>query len=145
MLREITDKYVQENFKRIEKALKELDAGTGGDIINNITNLISECAWGKVEDLVNASSTKAVDSVTFTEFTRAEYVISVYNDTEVKYRSFKMSVAKKGSGVVDSIKGRHGDNISFNINANIVGPNVELTIQNNETYNLSVSIRKLTL
>lgn len=145
MLKEMTDKYVQENFRRIEETLNKLGSGTGGDIINNITNLISECAWGKVEDLVNASSTKVVDSITFTEFTRAEYVVSVYNDSEVKFRSFKMSVAKKGASVVDSIKGRHGDSISFTINANLVGPNVELTIQNNELFNLSVSIRKLAL
>lgn len=144
LLKEIRDRYIQENFKRIQKEIESLDSTVAGTV-NNVVNIVATQVWEKFDDVVSASSTKSIDTFKFTDLLKRNYEITVYNSVENKFKTFTMTVSKRNGDVSDTVYNKDGDVIDYGINAVIVGPNVELQVQNNETYNLDVSFGRLTL
>jgi len=145
LLKEIRDPYIRENFKRILKELETLDTSGGGNTINNITNITNLGLWTEINDVVSGSSSKVVDSIALGDFHTVKYKFSVYNDTESKTKTFEMTVNKEGTALKDSISNRLGSSFNMALTANVNSGNMELTLFNNEAYNLTVSAAKLVL
>lgn len=144
LLKEIKDRYIQENFQRIAKEIESLDSGVAGSI-SNVVNITATQVWNKFDDSVSALSTKTIDSLSSTKMLQAKYVITIYNVNEDKFKSFEMTVSRKEGTVGDTVFNKIGDSIDYGINAIEVGPVVQLQVQNNELFNLNVSIGRLSL
>jgi hypothetical protein len=144
LLKEIRDPYIRENFQRILREFENVGLG-GGDTINNITNITNLGLWTGISDAVNGSSSKVIDSISLGDFHTVKYNFSVYNDTESKTKTFEMTVNKEGSVVSDSVSNKMGSTFNMSIGANVNAGNMELTLFNNEIFNLTVSAAKLVL
>lgn len=148
---ELPDRYVQENFKRIENHAKdvcqdlktlELGAGGGGDTNNYIT---VNGAWTKHTESINASSTKVIESITLTNNHSFDYVITLFNDVEGKAKRYYLTALKDGAIIRDTVYSRLGSLTDISINAAAVGGNLELELTNNNTFGLSISYARLIL
>lgn len=143
LLKEIDDRYVQENFKRL-KAYLDDSSNVGGDtIINNNTTVINNGLWTDISDTVPSSSSKDVDTFDFATFIAAKHIVSVFNLDEAKYKSFEVSAIKSGAGVNDTVYNIQGQGIDYDLNVSVSLGQVKYTITNNESYPLTLSIRKL--
>lgn len=145
LLKEIRDPYIRENFQKIVKEFERLSIGTGGDTINNITNITNLGLWTEINDVVNDSSSKVIDTIALTNFHTAKYTFSVYNDAESKNKTFELTVVREGTALKDKVSAKMGSNINMGIGANVNAGNMELTLFNNEIYNLTVSAARLVL
>ena len=144
LIKEIQDRYVQDNFRRIKLFLDDFENTVTGNINNNIVNVIEDNSiWEGVEDIVNASSSKIIDSIPFATFKAARHIITIYNKANNVYKTFDVASSKKGGDVRDSVYNKVGGSIDYQINVNLNAGNVEFEIVNNESFNLNVSIGKL--
>lgn len=101
--------------------------------------------WSTISDTVAASSTRVVDTISLSNFNSSIYEITIYNTTQSVARTFKLVVNNANGALKDQLTNKVGSSINYDIDAISSGGNFELTITNNESYNLSVSIAKLAL
>ena len=148
---EVPDRYVQENFKRIEqhaecveKDLKTLEGNTGGgdggDTIINVNG-----AWTKGTDTVPALSSKVIDTVALVNFHNLDHIFVIYNDAESKTRRLQLTTVREGATIKTSVYGRSGSLPNVQVSTVINSGNAEVTITNNNNYELNVSYAKLSL
>jgi len=146
---EIEDPKIQENFKRIEKHaegvckdLKSIDSsgGDGGDTIINVNG-----AWTKGSDTVPALSSKVVDLVALVNFHNLDHIFVIYNDAEEKTRRLQLTTVREGATIRTSVYGRSGTLPNVQVSTVINSGNAEITITNNNNYELNVSYAKLSL
>ena len=147
---EVPDRYVQENFKRIEKHaecvekdLKSLEGNSGGDGGDTIINVNG--AWTKDTDTVPALSSKVVDIVALANFHNLDHIFVIYNDAEAKTRRLQLTTVKEGATIRTSVYGRSGSLTNVQVSTVINSGNAEVTITNNNNYQLNVSYAKLSL
>lgn len=98
-----------------------------------------------LNDLVNASSTKTIDTVPLTDFRRIDYSVALSNDSEGKTRSFDLTVINEGGTLTESVKDKLGKNINYAVNVSVNGGNLELDITNNEIFNIDVDYTKIAI
>ena len=146
LLQQIDDLYIRENFRRLKKDLDALAAG-GGANITNITNptTIVNGAWEKFDTTINASSTEVVAQEDLGSFTSVKYILSFNSDPNSITQYYEINVVRKGSTLEDSMPVRNGMDADIDVNINSVGLNLELSITNNEAFNLNLYAAKLVL
>jgi hypothetical protein len=146
---EVPDRYVQENFKRIEQHAKdvcsdlknlETGSGNGGDTIINVNG-----AWTKTNNSVPASTTKVIETVGLSTFHNIEYILTFYNEVEGKTRKLQMTTIREGVTIKTSVHGRLGSMTGISVNGNVNAGNFELEVINNNIYQIEVSYARLTL
>jgi len=107
---EVEDRYIQENFKRIQehgdavcKDLKSIDSGSGsgGDTIINVNG-----AWTKANNSVPASTTKVIETVGLSSFHNIDYILTIYNEVEEKTRKLQMTAVREGATIKTNVHGR---------------------------------------
>ena len=96
------------------------------------------------EVIVSGSSALVVDTVPTTDFRALKYFVSFHNITQDVAKYLEMNVVNENSSVSDSLSGKLGSSIDVDTGAAISGSNLELTITNNETYDVTVSLAKIT-
>lgn len=140
------DTYVRENFRRIQDFIDKGEFGTGGgDEITNITNNFTTVngIWEEVTDTVSASSSKVVDTVALADFSAIEYKVTLFNTANNKTKKFTLDVVYENSAVSDTLYAKRGSALNYGIAAAINGSNMEITVTNNEAYDLEVSLGRL--
>lgn len=144
LLKEVTDRYIQENFKRLEQAFNNLGNSTGSGI-TNVTNTTIESAalWKGKQTTVIASATKVVDTIALNSILSLEYVFTIYNDSEQVVRSFNYKVLNLNGSISDVLFAKLGSAINIEVSSASNGGNLEITIKNNELYNLEVKLTRL--
>lgn len=148
---EVPDRYVQENFKRIENHVNEvicpdIGSSSGGDTINNITNVTNiNGAWTKFTNTVPALTTKVIDVLALADFHSINYAITLYNDSESKTRTFQMTAFREGVTINTSVYNKQGSLVSLESDVLVNGLNSELTIVNNNNFDLEVGFARLSL
>jgi hypothetical protein len=108
-------------------------------------DLVGQGVWSKFADAINGSSSKTIDTISISDFVSVVYKVTLYNTVEGKAKSLEITVNNSNGTLKDFISGKLGANINFSIDAVVNSGNLELNITNNETYNLDVSIARLTL
>ena len=144
-LKEIRDPYIRENFKRLLKGLDDVgDAGNVTNITNIVNNILSGSAvWTKFTDVVTLSSSKVIDSIVLANFNAVKYIITLYNTAQGESRYFEMVVVNQGGTLKDSVVAKLGSSLNYSINTTVNAGSMELTLFNNEAFNLDVSIGRL--
>lgn len=99
--------------------------------------------WKRLSVEVAASSQISADTNALAEFKAVEYIITVYNEAQDKYRSFHLSAIRKSGGVADSVFNKKGDSINYDVSVSISGSDVVLTLDNQESFALDATIYKL--
>lgn len=144
---EIKDRYSQENFKRIEdylnkvvcKALDDLADSSGGGGASVVDGEI----WSEGADTVNASSTKTVDTHALADFNSIVYHLTLYNTVQGVSKKLTVTIVDDNGTIRKVVSSKLGSTINYRVNANKVGSNLELSIVNNEAYNLDISYARL--
>ena len=145
LLKEIKDPYIRENFKRLLKEVN--DVGTAGSV-TNITNIVNNifsavAVWTKFSDTVNLSSSKVIDSITLGDFNAVKYIITLYNTNEGKSRNFEITVVNSGGTLKDVVTNKLGSNFNYSVTATVNAGKMDLTLFNNENFNLEVNVGRL--
>ena len=103
-------------------------------------------AWEKASSTVTASSTGVIDTVANTAFESLKYIISIFNSANTSYRSLEISILNANGGYKETRNARlqdNGPNVAINTINN--AGNLELQVVNNESYDIQVTIGKITL
>lgn len=137
------DPYVRENFRRIQDYFDQNDLG-GSTVINNNTTIQGQSLWKDVTDTVPASSTKVVDTVPVASFVNLDYKCTVFSQANSVTKAFDLKVIYDGSALKDILFGKVGSIINYDINVNLNAGNMEISITNNELFDLDVSLGRLT-
>lgn len=110
-----------------------------------IINPVGTGAWLRRSSSVNGSGSAVVHTVGEDGFRVIRYVFAMYNTTEDKTKSLEFMVHKEGGTIKTTVHNRIGKQISLGINAAINSGNLEVTITNNETFELDVEFAYLIL
>ncbi len=92
--------------------------------------------YEKLYSTVLATSTNAVDILDTSTFVSADYTIVLFNRTQNKSKSLKMTVRTLGVTSKNQVFNRSGDPINIAIDTVLSGLNMEVRIINNESYDL---------
>lgn len=101
--------------------------------------------WSKKKATVSALSVNVVDSVSTDNHDRFEYVVRIASTIDNKIKSFKASVTRYDTALSDSVYAIDGDPLSVGFNANLVGSDCEIQIENNEPFAVDVVMARLKL
>lgn len=149
LFKEIEDKYVRENFIKLKRYLDCLEAeqgdttaltpggGTGGTSTSS--------PWTTGEKPAGAVSTTTLDSRPLSSLVCAYYQVCMKEQGGSRTKTLKIDIRKVDTDVEDQVYAKNGDVMNIAINAVTVGTNIELQIQNNESYGVDVSFARLTL
>lgn len=102
--------------------------------------------WVRSGSSVAGSGTSVVDSVDNSLFKALKYFITVFNDAELAYESFELSVLNNNGSYRETRSNRILDNradVGFSSNNN--AGTFELAVTNNETFNVQVELARLNL
>lgn len=89
--------------------------------------------------ILAASSTTVIDRQPQNSFISCKYIISIFNVANNLYSSLELSVSRSGVGsVVFNVTNQLGDVINISFTALIVGLNIEVSVINNELFNLEI-------
>jgi len=145
LLKEIEDRYVQENFYRLKLYLERLDTG-GTTIINQGgSGSTGVSVWDKIERIAPASSSIIADTLALSSFNQVEYIINYKQVTTKREKGLKVTVVKDDSLIKEQVYAKTGAPLSIGLNTIINGSNFELQIVNSELANVEVSLARLVL
>jgi hypothetical protein len=91
-----------------------------------------------------ASSTQLIDSSPLSRFRALEYLVQV-NDLADQTKSFKLLVTQDDTGIKRQIYGRAGNALEIAVSAIVNGSDYELSITNNEAFDMSVTFVRSTV
>ena len=100
--------------------------------------------WRQKKIIIDATSTKDVDSFLLSNFIGVKYILHFRNETQDVFKTIEqLSTKVSGSEIVDTVYGHLGDVI--NVQANVIksGSDVFLRVVNNEIYSLNLTISKM--
>lgn len=95
-----------------------------------------------VVDSVNAISAKVVDQIALVDFTALKYQCQLTDGTNS--RMFDLDVVYDGGGIIDVVSNRKGS-LSIAVDVTISGPDMLLTITNNELSSIDLNFARLIL
>ena len=101
--------------------------------------------WKKKTFTINGSSSTDVIAVEQSAFRGLKAHISVYKTDDTKLTNFEYNLHKKNSQPKDTISGKFGDIIDYEIDSSISGSQYVTTITNNESSSIKVTIFQLFL
>lgn len=148
LLKEIDDRYVQENFYRLKLYLEQLNVGNT-TIVETLGGTggtgSGTSVWSKTTVLVPASSTVIIDTVPLASFGQLEYIINYLNTFTKGKSGLKMTVINDDSTIEEQVYAKSGAPLNLGLVVNPVGINCEVSLQNNETSAIEVSFAKLNI
>ena len=95
--------------------------------------------------VIPAESTLNVDTLPIADFTSIRYFMSILNDTNDLTRTLIMSVIRQGSTACNSIYDRIGVGLDIEVNTLVSGSDFSVEIVNNETYDITLCYKKITV
>lgn len=101
--------------------------------------------WKRGGATILAASSEIIDIVAESEFQSIFYHMSIYNKSEPVTKFLDMTIGFKNSGLISIVKNKAGDSINFELSEATNSGNMELTLTNNEAYELVVQFAKLEL
>lgn len=142
-LEQITDKYVRENFRRVEFELKAL---TSQGVQGEPGPAGPQGEPGYISDSAEAPTgggSGGLGSVDITQFRATKFSIVVWNSDEdvTKYEeAVVLNLDDTTPGLKILSMAKFGSVIAYALSATINSGNIELTITNGELYDLSVEV-----
>ena len=111
-----------------------------------LDRISSEGLWDSLSDSVNASSTKAIDTIANTSFKSLKYIIAIFNEANNAYNTFELTVLNENGSYRESLSNKIKTS-GFNLRVNTVNNagNFELQIENNESFPATIELAKLVL
>jgi hypothetical protein len=149
---EIKNRYVQENFKRIETylnkvildAINDLDPTTGGGNNNNSTAVSS--VWTRGDSIVYAEQARSIDLLPLSGFISIKYIMTFSNADEEKAVTLELTILHENGTIKDVVSNKIGRSISLGVDTNVNTNNeLEINITNNELFDVNISYARLVL
>jgi hypothetical protein len=110
------------------------------EVCNQIIEIETPCPPSGAGDTlsgdITSGQTKVIDANLAETFLGASYIFSIYNITQNKYRFFQLSMTKVGSGTEETVYNKLGDALSLSVQTGVNGSNIEVTVHNNESFDL---------
>ena len=94
---------------------------------------------------VASGATSVVESIALSEFIAVEFLINCRKADFSVARTQRMIVNKLAASLQDSVYGRVGTLLNCELSTQITGSNAELTVKNNEAFDVLVSFKKYIL
>lgn len=145
LLKEIDDKYVQENFYRLKLYLDRLlDDGLLGvsGSINNTTVINNNSVWEEESASVTSSGTLTIDTVPLISFSRIKYYINFKGATTSSTKGIDLTVQNNNGVLTESVSSVLGEGFSIITNITDDGVDMSLEVTNNEAETLNVTFLK---
>lgn len=114
--------------------------GTFDRVIRNTGGGPSADEWSRLTGSVSGGQTVVIDTVSLTDLIGIKYVIAISNETETNARLLEMNVLSLTSEVMSSVFSRLGGTIDIEVSASISGSNVEVSVKNNEVFNVNYNV-----
>lgn len=101
--------------------------------------------WQTIGFVAPGSSTSVVDSLANNSFQTIKYIIGFFNESLDSYKTVELSVLNNDGNYLESRSNRLGAGLDARIVTNNNAGTFELQIQNNETFDVSVTLARLAL
>ena len=126
----------------VDNVIQELPIGDTVDL-----SILSKAFsfWKKGTGTVLSGEEILLDTIPLLKFHSAKYIISVFNDTEKKSKTFEFSVNYNFDEVKSNVSGIVGDAIPTKISEIINGENIEIYFKNNEIFKFDIEFSKIVL
>jgi len=100
--------------------------------------------WRKLTKPLPATTTTVVDTEPETNFKGMKYIVTLSSETNSLYRKLDIDMVKSSTDVTHSISNKvFSGSMDIEISATINAGNLELTIVNNESFSLDLTLAKL--
>jgi len=149
---ELEDRYVQENFKRLENYINKVIFDAVRDLDPNVSSgggsstTSAPQVWTKNNTVVYNATTKVVDLIPTSGFNSVKYHFTLYNKIEQKTLTFELTVIQENGTISDVLVNKFGSPLLIEVEAEKnVSNELEIKITNNNIFNLDVSYARLIL
>lgn len=95
---------------------------------------------GLVNVDINAGDIANVLSIPLSDFVSMQIGFTAFNKDEEKGRVKIFTILNVGSGILNTNAQNIGNGLSFDVNFNKTSENMNIEIQNNNSYNITVSV-----
>lgn len=143
------DPRIRENFRRLrdfvndlQRQIDSIEVGPGDDVISTI---LGSSLWKTVNSQVVGGNTTDVDGLPLATFRAVKYIINIFNDAESASKTMELLINNENGSLSDSIFGKIGSIIDVEVDVVVSGSDMRIRVTNNETYNLGVTIARVTL
>lgn len=102
------------------------------------TSGVSSSLWDRKLKVIAASSVDSIDELELSVLKAAIYIICVSKGTNVVM--FDLNLINKNNSIYESVYGKIGTGVSFNIDTSVSLGKMNLNITNNETEEISVEL-----
>ena len=110
-----------------------------------LIDLASASPWKSDSFTIPASSSGNSIDIPLIDFHSVDYVITVWNDAEVKTKSMDMKVIRQGTLLTEMVRNKIGTGLSISVTPTVVGSIMRVVISTSESYDLNVNIAYLIL
>ncbi len=107
-------------------------------------NRSSGSPWRKRSGDISASSSLVITTKDLSKFRSLDIFITAHNVTQDKTKHLQFSVVQEGGSLKSSVYGRLGT-LKIAVDEAIVASNIEVTITNNETFDVVYEIAELVM
>ena len=101
--------------------------------------------WIKLTSEIAASTGAIVDETPSSDFHSIDYILTFWNDSQNKTKTLNIKLTNRNGTLKKSVYAKNGDNINYDLTFTLSTGNVIMTLTNNETYAINISIAKLIL
>lgn len=101
--------------------------------------------WKIGKAVVGAGNSQIVDQISVNTFRVAVYHVAIFNIAQSVTKHVTLTVKTDGTTSESSVSNKLGDSINFNLSESVVSGNMELTLQNNEGYDITIAFGRLNL
>ena len=104
----------------------------------------SGSVWFRSRKIIPASSITELDKLLLVNTKSIDYIITAFNDIEIKTKTFNLKVFKEGTTIKESLYLKIG---TINVKINIATDTdyIILNLQNDELFDLTVNFARLSL
>jgi len=100
---------------------------------------------GKKSDTIPALTTKVIEEVPLVSFKTVKYFVHFSNLANNITKGMEVTVKKSGASVKSVVSNRIGIGIDLAVNPIVNGVNLDMSIINNEAFDIQMSFAKLTI
>ena len=105
----------------------------------------SSSVWQRSRVIVDANTTKVVDTLPILNFGFVHYYVHIRDVDSTRANSFQISVQRDDTGLTEIVFAKFGSQLDFDITSAEVGGQLQLSLENNEAFNVEFRFARLIL
>lgn len=105
-----------------------------------MANTTPKHLWENSSGIVDADSMSTIESLSIEHFSGLKLILTAFNNSNDKRKIKEYNISKITNDVKFTCFGVVGDNLAFKVKFEVLSGNLEISVENNESFGLNVEL-----